>query len=667
MKMANPAHHFVILIEEGPPHGGLYALEQTTTYRVMDARTNTVVLTCQGEMAASLSRETGTWEDYTFSGVREVAIAPDGRHAIVQHFDGREEAVQLEEQSMSNLKWWQTALFYQIYPRSFADGNGDGIGDFPGIIGKLDYLRDLGVDAIWLSPHFPSPNWDCGYDISDYCDVAPEYGTLADFRAFLDGAHARGIRVILDLVLNHTSDEHAWFLESKSSRDNPKADWYVWYDAPPNNWQSCFDGDAWTYVPDRDQYYYHYFMKQQPDLNWRNPAVKQAMWDAARFWLDMGVDGFRLDALGTIYEDPALTPHTVPMNLAELRHFTETAATPEARALANRYFHEMFKHQWGGPGLHDLMKELRAILDEYPGDRMLVGEDDNIAYMGDGDDELHLVFNFPLMRTDRLTPAHVRRNQRARLARLDALPVRGWGCNTLGNHDSSRMLTAFGGDGSHAAELARVNAALTLALRGTPFLYNGDEIGMSDLIITDPAKLRDTMATWYYRAEVETLAADPVEAALRAGKMSRDKNRTPMQWANAANAGFCPADTEPWLPVNPDYAEGINAADQAGDPTSMLSYYRRLIAARRATPALIAGEYRPLAERSRSTLAFLRQTPEQTVLVALNYSARSQDVRADVPGRTVGKVVFSSHGRAGELRLTGLRLAPFEAVIAELL
>src|SRR5512144_50824 len=242
---------------------------------------------------------------------------------------------------MSNLKWWQKAVFYQIYPRSFADGNGDGIGDFKGIIQKLDYLTDLGVDAIWLSPHFPSPNWDCGYDISDYTNVAPEYGTLEDFKTFLREAHAREMRVILDLVLNHTSDEHPWFLESKSSRDNPKADWYVWKDAPrpegegsgvrvpPNNWQSCFDGDAWTYVSERNQYYYHYFMKQQPDLNWRNPEVKKAMWDAARFWLDMGVDGFRLDALGTIFEDPNLTSHKVPMNLTQLRRSFELAKTPK--------------------------------------------------------------------------------------------------------------------------------------------------------------------------------------------------------------------------------------------------------------------------------------------------------------------------------------------------
>ena len=573
-----------MFVEEGPPRGGLYVLEQTTYHRVVDTRTQEVVMTFRGELEASFSATTGTWEDYRVSGVRAVVMAPDARSVIVRYHDGREESVVLEERSAPDLKWWQAAVFYQIYPRSFADADGDGIGDFAGIIEKLDYLADLGIAAIWLSPHFPSPNWDWGYDVSDYCDVAPEYGTLADFRRFLAEAHGREIRVILDLVLNHTSDQHAWFLESKSSRDNPKADWYVWYDVPPNNWQSCFDGDAWTYAPERDQYYYHYFMKQQPDLNWRNPAVKQAMWDAVRFWLDLGVDGFRLDAVGTIFEDPDLTPHTVPMTLAELRHFSETAATPAEIALRETYWREMFKHQFGGPGLHELMKELRAVLDAYPGDRVLVGEDDDIAYMGDGQDELHLVFNFPLMRAEQITPAHIRENQAARLARLDALPARGWGCNTLGNHDSSRVLTRFAADAGHAAELARVNAALVLTLRGTPFLYNGEEIGMTDLIITDPTRLRDTMATWFYNAIIGDLKVDQAEAALAAGKMSRDKNRTPMQWSGQPNAGFCPAGVTPWLPVNPNYADGINVRDQQEDPGSLLSFYRRLIRARQGSP-----------------------------------------------------------------------------------
>ncbi len=556
--------------------------------------------------------------------------------------------------------------------RSFADGGrrdhpGQSRGLPEGITEKLDYLVDLGIDAIWLSPHFPSPNWDWGYDVSDYCAVAPEYGTLADFRRFLTEAHGRGLRVILDLVLNHTSDQHAWFLESKSSRDNPKADWYVWYDAPPNNWQSCFDGDAWTYAPERDQYYYHYFMKQQPDLNWRNPAVKQAMWDAVRFWLDLGVDGFRLDAIGTIFEDPELTPHTVPMTLAELRRFSETAATPEEKALEEKYWHDMFQHQWGGPGLHDLMKELRAILDAYPGDRMLVGEDDDIAYLGDGDDELHLVFNFPLMRTERMTPAHIRANQAERLALLDALPTRGWSCNTLGNHDSSRVFTRYAADPGHAAELARVNAALILTLRGTPFLYNGEEIGMTDLIITDPGQAARHDGNLVLRRAHQRPQDRSGRGGLRAGTMTRDKNRTPMQWSDGANAGFCPAGVTPWLPVNPNYAAGVNVQDQQSDPGSLLNFYRRLIEVRRQFSALVVGEYRALDETSSDYVAFLRVTDAQTLLVLLNYSNARHDLRFDVPDKHPAIVRFSSGGKAGELNLASVSLEPYEVLIAELI
>ncbi len=571
---------------------------------------------------------------------------------------------------MSKLKWWQTAVFYQIYPRSFADGNGDGIGDFKGIIEKLDYLSDLGVDAIWLSPHFPSPNWDCGYDISNYTDVAPEYGTLEDFRLFLREAHARNIRVILDLVLNHTSDEHPWFLESKSSRDNPRADWYVWADTPPNNWQSCFDGEAWTYAPERGQYYYHYFMKQQPDLNWHNPEVKAAMWDAARFWLDLGVDGYRLDAIGTIYEDPDLTPHTVPLNLAGLRDAWDRARTPRQRKKVFTDWQEMFKHQWGQPGLHDLMKELRAVLDEFEGDRMLVGEDDDIRYMGNGNDELHLVFNFPLMQTERITPRHIRANQKNRLSQLEALPVKGWPCNTLGNHDNSRIHTRYG-DRQHDAELARLHAALVLTLRGTPFLYNGEEIGMTDFLITDPTRLRDTMATWYYDRLVGELNVDPREAARRAGTMSRDKNRTPMQWSNHPNAGFSPANMETWLPVNPDYKNGINVRDQQHNPTSLLNYYRELLQVRRRSPALIEGEYLPLDKTAGDYFAFLRKSVDQIVLVILNFSGKKLELdfsrTRGIKGHEL-QVLFSSAERLKTSRPPrGLTVNPFEVFIAEVI
>jgi alpha-glucosidase len=570
---------------------------------------------------------------------------------------------------MSNLKWWQTAVFYQIYPRSFADGDGDGIGDFKGIIEKLDYLSELGVDAIWLSPHFPSPNWDCGYDISDYTDVAPEYGTLENFKAFLREAHARNLRVILDLVLNHTSDEHPWFVESKSNRDNPKADWYIWLDTPPNNWQSCFDGEAWTYAPERDQYYYHYFMKQQPDLNWHNPEVKKAMWEATRFWLDLGVDGYRLDAIGTIYEDPNLTPHDVPLDLAGLRRATELAQTPREKKRVYEYWYAMFKNQWGQPGLHDLMKELRAVLDEYDGDRMLVGEDDDIAYMGNGDDELHLVFNFPLMRVERITPSLIRANQKERLARLEALPVKGWPCNTLGNHDTSRLYTYFG-DRQHDADLARLHAALVLTLKGTPFLYNGEEIGMTDLIITDPTKLRDTMAVWYYDRLVNEWKVDPAEAAVRAGRVSRDKNRTPMQWSNRPNAGFSPADVQTWLPVNPNYRNGINVRDQQHNPSSLLNYYKHLLEARRSSPALIEGDYIPLHTTSRDYFSFLRKSDEQTVLVILNFSEKKLELdfsrTRGIKGRGL-QILFSSAERLKQAKPPyGLTINPFEVFLAEI-
>ena len=569
---------------------------------------------------------------------------------------------------MTKLKWWQTAVFYQIYPRSFADGNGDGIGDFKGITEKLDYLKDLGIDALWLSPHFPSPNWDCGYDISDYCNVAPEYGTLEDFKNFLAESHKRNIRVILDLVLNHTSDEHAWFLELKSSRDNPKADWYVWADTPPNNWQSCFDGDAWTYVPERNQYYYHYFMKQQPDLNWHNPAVKKAMWDAARFWLDMGVDGYRLDAIGTIYEDPNLTPHTVPMNLAELRRASELAKTPAEKKQIEKYWFDMFKHQWGGPGLHDLMKELRAVLDEYDGDRMLVGEDDNIDYMGNGDDELQLVFNFPLMRTERLTPTHIRRNQKERLTRLEALPVKGWACNTLGNHDSSRIYTRYG-DKRHDADLARLHVALVLTLKGTPFLYNGEEIGMTDYMLTDISQVKDTMGSWYYHAIVTDMGVHPDEAMQRTAEMTRDRNRTPMHWSNNPNGGFSPADVKTWLPVNPNYKDGINVKDQQHNPNSLLNYYKRILQVRKNTPALIEGDYLSLQNTAKDHVAFLRVSSGQTVLVILNLSPRSLDLdfsrTQEIKGRDL-HVIFSSAVRSGaDLNPKKLHIGAFEVFIAE--
>jgi alpha-glucosidase len=566
---------------------------------------------------------------------------------------------------MSQLKWWQSAVFYQIYPRSFADGNGDGIGDFPGMTAKLDYLRDLGVGAVWLSPHFPSPQADCGYDISDFTGVAPEYGTLEDFTTFLEAAHARGIRIILDLVLNHTSDQHPWFHESRASRDNPKRDWYIWRDGkdggPPNNWISIFGGSAWELDAATGQYYYHFFLKEQPDLNWRNPEVKRAMWDAVRFWLDMGVDGFRLDAIATIFEHPDLPDHAAPMSQAEMRRMFEAAQTDAERQQLFEEFGKLIFYQVQQPGVHELMQELRTLLDTYPGDRVLVGEDEEVAYHGSGDDELHLVFNFPLMRVRRLTPAHIRANQALRLA---TLPPGAWPCSTLGNHDSPRVWSRYG-DGANDAALARLHLALMLTLRGTPFLYNGEEIGMADLELTDLGQVRDTIALAQYRALMEEPGMTPEQALRAVVGDTRDRCRSPMQWADAPNAGFSPAGVATWLPVHPNYAQGVNVAAQEGDPESLLSFYRRLIAVRRATPALVAGEYAALHEDAEDYLAFTRTSAAQTVLVVLNFSEHPQTL-AFALAKSRARVLFSSTTPPSTVdKLAQVNLAPFEVYIAE--
>lgn len=522
-------------------------------------------------------------------------------------------------------KWWQKAVFYQIYPRSFADGNGDGIGDFAGMTDKLNYLQELGVDAIWLSPHYPSPFVDCGYDVADYQDVGPEYGTLENFRNFLNHVHQRGMRLVLDMVLNHTSDQHPWFLESRSSRDNPKRDWYVWRDGkngnPPNNWFSTFGGSAWEYDAQTTSYYYHYFFKEQPDLNWHNPAVKKAMFNAVRFWLDMGVDGFRLDAVGTIFEDETYPSIPAGMSQEELFRLANTMPNAYVDEKVPAYFMDMFRHQVDKPEVHQIMRELRAVVDEYD-DRVLIGETDAIEFYGNGTDELHLNFNFPLMRTGRLTAQHVKENQ---TKRLNALPENAWPCNTLGNHDSSRVYTAFG-DGANNDIQARLHLMLLLTLKGTPFLYNGEEIGMSDLLIEDPALFRDPLSLLYAEMEERVNGSDGKKAALVGAKMGRDRNRTPMQWSNEANGGFCPPNVSPWLPVNPNFAAGINVDDQVGKPDSMINFYRRMLLARRQNPALQVGDYQVIDIGDDQVLCYSRKYQEDELLIVLNMSAEKQVV-----------------------------------------
>jgi len=499
--------------------------------------------------------------------------------------------------------WWKSAVIYQVYPRSFADSNGNGHGDLPGLIGRLDYLAWLGVDAVWLSPFYPSPNIDWGYDVSNYKDVHPDFGSLEDFDLLVDEAHRRDLRVLIDLVMNHTSDQHPWFVESRSSTDNPKRNWYVWHDGdrPPNNWVSVFGGPAWEQDDATGAWYYHFFAAQQPDLNWHNPDVREAMWDVARFWADRGVDGFRLDAISTIFEDPGLRDHN-----ALYRHID----------LVNQRFEdgpdrfdweELLGNQIRQPPIHDLMRELRMVIDEYD-DLVLVGEDDHLEFHGNGHDELPLVFNFPLMNGP-LSPSFVKNNQQDR---LPLIPDGSWPCNATGNHDAGHVATRFT---RHRDEWARVTAALVMLLQGTAVMYQGDEIGMTDSELLEIEIHADLIGRWYYREALDELGLDPEIAAVRAAAFSRDGCRTPMQWDPSNAGGFTAGD--PWLPVHPNHATGISVVAQQGNPDSMLSWYRSLIALRRALPSIGHGD-QTITRADDAVLIFERATPAERTVIAIN-------------------------------------------------
>ena len=466
---------------------------------------------------------------------------------------------------MPDAPWWRATSIYQVYPRSYFDTNADGIGDLPGIIDRLDYIRDLGPEMVWVSPFFASPQRDFGYDVTDYEAVAEEYGTLADAQRLIDEAHARGLRVMFDLVLNHTSDEHPWFRRSRSSRSNPKSDWYIWADGraddgrkPPNNWKSAMEfTSAWQYCPQRQQWYMCSFLPFQPDLNWRNPEVKQAMFDTVRFWLDKGVDGFRLDLFGVIMKDPALRDNPVQPRLYNgfprwtRRDHTEN--TPDNIALA---------------------KKLRAICDEYPGDRALLGEvfgpaDVLQAYLGEGDG-LNLVFLFDFL-TFRYDAGWFAKTI-ADFERTFPAPMQP--TYVLENHDRSRLIDRVGGD----VAKAKVLAVVLLTLRGVPTVYMGQEIGMSNTPLPFKKAL-DPVASSVFRW-VPQFVVDRMPE-----RLNRDEVRTPMQWDDSPNAGFCAPDVQPWLPVNPDYPR-VNVATQTGQPDSLLELYRQLFALRRDEPTM---------------------------------------------------------------------------------
>ena len=494
--------------------------------------------------------------------------------------------------------WWKYAVIYEIYPRSFADAKNAGVGNLQGIISKLDYLKALGVDAIWITPCYPSPQVDFGYDISNYENIAPEYGTLADFDQLVKEARDRNIKIIMDLVMNHTSDKHKWFIESRSSKSNPKRDWYIWRDGkasgPPNNWQSLFGHSAWTLDPATKQYHYHFFYPEQPDLNWRNPQVKKAMFDVVRFWLDRGVAGFRLDAITTLFEDPNLKDNKILPG-------KNAYGDPNMANENNDHF----------PQVHEVLRDLRQVMNSYPGDRVLVGEtsgkdiaDLSLMY-GKNNDEIHLPMNFQFAYVNKLSAPDFR----ARIAEWNNNPAKGWPVYLFNNHDCVRSYNRYG-DGVNNDQIAKLMATMLLTLRGTPLLYYGEELGMEN---RDPQSVDEVY--------------DPIGKIGWPKEKGRDGERTPMQWNANTNAGF--SKVKPWLPVAANYPTH-NVTSEEKDPDSILNYYKKLIQLRRTNPALREGDYIAVNQNDKNVLSYLRLKDKSCVLVTLNMSKSPQTVKLDL-------------------------------------
>ena len=516
--------------------------------------------------------------------------------------------------------WWRSAVVYQVYPRSFADGDGDGIGDLAGVRSRLDHLQDLGVDVVWLSPVHRSPMDDNGYDISDYQDVEPVFGTLADLDVLVEDLHARGMKLLMDLVVNHTSDEHPWFVASRSSRDDPKRDWYWWRPpregmqagapgAEPNNWSSSFSGSAWELDEASGEYYLHLFSRKQPDLNWEHPEVRRAVHAMMRWWLDRGVDGFRMDVINFISKDTAL---------------------PDARSATGAAYVDGFEHYVSGPRIHEFLQEVhREVFAGRDGAFLTVGEmpgvtvEDARRFTDPARGEVDMVFQFEHVQLDHgLDKWDVRpldlRDLKASLGRWQAgLADVGWNSLYWDNHDQPRVVSRFGDDGVHRVESAKMLATVLHLHRGTPYVYQGEELGMANFPFAGIEQFRDIESVnhWAHTVGAGRARAEDVLPAMQA--MSRDNARTPVQWDDSPHAGFTTG--TPWLAVNPDHVT-VNAAAQRDDPDSVLAHYRRLIALRHSEPVVVDGDFTMLLPQDERVYAFTRTLGGTSLLVLGNFS-----------------------------------------------
>ncbi len=548
-------------------------------------------------------------------------------------------------------KWWKEAVVYQVYPRSFQDSDGDGIGDLNGITSRLDYLQKLGVNVVWLSPHYDSPNADNGYDIRDYRKVMTEFGDMTAFDRLLAGIKQRHMRLIVDLVVNHTSDEHRWFQMSRSSRDNPYRDFYFWRDGkndnkqPPNNYPSFFSEPAWTLDPQTSQWYLHYFAVKQPDLNWDNPKVRREVYSLMRFWLDKGVDGFRMDVITLVSKQPGL-PDLTP---EQLKRFPDTYAA--------------------GPHRDEYLQEMnREVLARY--DDMSVGEAAGISLaqtptiVDDRRHELNMIFNFDavsLAGNDRTHKEHTLPELKAVYDRhAVTLDKHSWDTVFLSNHDNARLVSTFGDDSTpeFRSRSAKLLETMILTLRGTPFLYQGDELGMTNYPFTGISQYNDISAKNAYRAQVLTGKVPQAQFLANLAKASRDNSRTPMQWTGEAGAGFTSAGAKPWLAINPN-AKTINAAQEESDPNSILSYTRQTIALHHSTRAFTYGDYTDLSPMHPSVYAYTRTLGDEHYLVVLNFSRKP--VSYTLPAEIKPSALKLSNLPTAELLRSTLHLQPWEA------
>jgi alpha-glucosidase len=531
--------------------------------------------------------------------------------------------------------WWKHAVIYEIYPRSFADSNNDGAGDLNGITAHLDYLQRLGVDAIWLTPMFPSPQVDFGYDVSDYRNVDPQYGTLADFDRLLREAKKHGIKIILDFVVNHTSDQHPWFKASRQSKTNPYRDFYVWRDGrapgqPPTNWTSCFGGSSWALDPQTGQYYYHRYYPQQPDLNWRNPEVEKQMFAIMRWWFERGVYGFRLDAVDALYEDPKLTDNPPKPG-------TDAYGEPNQDHLYDDNLAEV----------HTELQKMRSVVNQYRG-RVLIGETQTdtpaelAKYYGPRNNELQMPMYFNFTGINRLDAAAFR----DKIEAVETNTVGGWPVFVLSNHDINRQVDRFTPPGADKDKVAKLLAGIYLTLRGTPILYYGEELGMTNHDPTRREDVKDVIGQKGWPAE-----------------KGRDGERTPMQWSPAPNAGFNQG-AKPWLPVGDDY-QTRNVTTEMADTASVLNWYRQLIRLRRDNPSIAEGNYQTINIANPQILAYTRSAKGKTVLVLINLSSDDQQLSLAPALSPRSITVLASTGPA-EVQSTGAHLPPFGVLVAQI-